>query len=849
MQLQALRTAELARVFHYSIYGLAAFASAVMTWAEGETLPVGLVIPTALLALFLNEEWQRVQLSAVWSNLLGLGALVLSAFEFVGDNPEGKLLAGAHLLAYLQCILLFQRKQNQQYWWICALCLLQLAVSAVLTDSAWFGLWLTLFVILAIWTVSVFSLLVAAQQFGRHEALETVSSSSEPTTRLDALATNIAQTFKRWVGGDGLSLAGNSSRRARSTVQDSIQHEPGERWINPQFVAGVLALSGAAMVIGGCFFILVPRVWLADFSPLGDLGSIGGGRSVSGFNENIRLGDMGEILESTEPALQLRLFDTRTNQRLDVATYTRELGYDEPLFRGAVLTRYRNGGWQLSPPQRMELTGNPVDGIESVRQDYKLLPQQSTLLFSIPPTLAGRLQNLRRDAMGRMVEETIAYNPENSVLWRSGPPSNSSIEYTLISPRQRRDVEATEPAGGMSRYLQLPADALTRLRALARDLTRPENLRSAPGASTTAAKARVLESHLRDSGIYAYSLDQTIQDNEIDPVEDFLFNRKSGHCEYYASALALLLRAVDIPSRVISGYKGGDINASGDYFEVQQRHAHTWVEALLDNRWVTLDATPAAERAAMVENVRSQLSWWTRVRAAGLTIWQDYVLNMSLLRQQQEIYQPLRETAREGLTRLSESQGLVTGLFAWLRSLWGSPARWFSWQGGLTAFVLMATLAGMIRAGRWLWRSIATWRLGRAAGLTGARLRIEFYERFERLMARAGLLAAAHETQREFAVSAAQTLGMRSPAPQISSVPAELTEQFYRVRFGAAQLTTDEESQLSRQLDDLELALHHNGRGQADGAGELAGESAGESVHIPVGFRAAKATDSQRNHR
>ena len=95
------------------------------------------------------------------------------------------------------------------------------------------------------------------------------------------------------------------------------------------------------------------------------------------------------------------------------------------------------------------------------------------------------------------------------------------------------------------------------------------------------ARARKLESFLRDSGQFSYTLQMDVKDRALDPVEDFLVNRKKGHCEYFASALALLLRSVDIPSRVVNGFKGGDWNELTETMNVRQKHAHSWVEAYI----------------------------------------------------------------------------------------------------------------------------------------------------------------------------------------------------------------------------------------------------------------------------
>src|SRR5262249_22235798 len=145
----------------------------------------------------------------------------------------------------------------------------------------------------------------------------------------------------------------------------------------------------------------------------------------------------------------------------------------------------------------------------------------------------------------------------------------------------------------LARYQELPeGPKLKRLSELAEALTVPERLPADESASTARRMVLALESHLRDSGAYTYSLSMAVDDPTIDPVEDFLFNRKRGHCEYFASALALMLRSVQIPSRLVTGFKGADFNSSEQFYEVQQRHAHAWVEAYVDRNWIVLDPTP-----------------------------------------------------------------------------------------------------------------------------------------------------------------------------------------------------------------------------------------------------------------
>jgi hypothetical protein len=108
-------------------------------------------------------------------------------------------------------------------------------------------------------------------------------------------------------------------------------------------------------------------------------------------------------------------------------------------------------------------------------------------------------------------------------------------------------------------------------------------------------KLNALEKKLRSDFSYSFHFRRI---RGVDPVLDFLTRSKKGHCEYFASAMALLSRSVGIPARVIGGYRVGEVNPLGGYHIVRERNAHAWVEAWVDGAgWKTFDPTPAIEIA------------------------------------------------------------------------------------------------------------------------------------------------------------------------------------------------------------------------------------------------------------
>ena len=102
-----------------------------------------------------------------------------------------------------------------------------------------------------------------------------------------------------------------------------------------------------------------------------------------------------------------------------------------------------------------------------------------------------------------------------------------------------------------------------------------------------------------------------------DPLEDFLFHQKAGHCEYFASATAMLLRLAGVPSRYVNGFLGGEWNDLGKYLTMRDNRAHSWVEAYLGPAgWVRIDATPSANTGSRMGRMRQLVDsvefFWSR---------------------------------------------------------------------------------------------------------------------------------------------------------------------------------------------------------------------------------------------
>ncbi len=815
-----------------SLYGLVMLASGMLALAEGTAFPDAFTIPIALLALFLTERWKLFQLRVRWANVLGLVAFGLAGWELSSGQIEARLLSLAHLLVYLTWIVLFVAKTPRMSWNLCLLSVLHVAIGAVLTSSGAFGVMCVVFLIGAIWTLTVFTVSRVRQRFAEDDGvLFATHREGDPPRRTAEPSHSEAATTFLW----------NQRSRPISTVQI----DPQLRWISGPFVSGVLANVMLSAVVGMLFFVFTPRIWVGNFSAFGEAPDQPLRALQSGFADEVHLGDIGQILEGTNTVLEVRMFDQLNNQPIDIVAHAARMGFDEPLFRGAVLAEYEKGNWRVGRTGRHDgpRVVSPTPPGDCIRQEFRIEPMDSGIVFAMPQHLAGVLEH----RLPLLTERRVT-----GVLYRDESISNRErLQYKIYSEKPSAEADVPFPRGthvstifpGEIAYYRALPGGLERLQNLARQIAAPAE---APN-STPVEMARRIVHYLRDSGEFGYTLDMSVTDPSIDAVEDFLFNRKQGHCEYFASALGLMLRAVDIPARLVSGFKGGDQNPSSGYFVVQGRHAHVWVEALLDGRWRVLDATPAS-RSDSVKSLAPKMGLIGTIADMLSNLWSHHIVGLTFNDQSDNIYSPLKDigtTAWEGLQESIED--FLNGENAG----GGSSRRRSQMIAGLTIAVVLSVLVGtLLRAARsrlpaetrspWFARlqrilnwllpseSIANngdgWRarwsrwwsrlLRRLRGESAEQqLRVEFYERFLRLLRTAGLEPLPAQTAREFLIASQSTWSQRLAADNSASLPTDVVTQFYRVRFGGESLAADELRQLESQLGQMEQQWRdRNGR-------------------------------------
>lgn len=288
------------------------------------------------------------------------------------------------------------------------------------------------------------------------------------------------------------------------------------------------------------FFLVLPRpsgiffAWRA------------GSAARTGFTDRVSPGAVQEILTDSSPAFRVKWIRGKRPRR--------------PLWRGIIYDTYEQGTWV----RRYKRGVKDIPGTRARALVYEVL---------LEPTASRNLLSLGLPVRVQM---------------RAGGAS-CVTGYTLRShiPIQRRTLYRVLAYDTGAIPADLPPTFYLQIPAKIRDALTP--LASGLAGKQVSQTARSVESFLKSRFSYTDSPGKV----EGDPTLYFLFHSKAGHCEYFASAMVLLLRTLGIPSRVVGGYAGGEWNEMGRYYLVRNSDAHTWVEVWIQGRgWVPFDPTP-----------------------------------------------------------------------------------------------------------------------------------------------------------------------------------------------------------------------------------------------------------------
>ncbi len=302
--------------------------------------------------------------------------------------------------------------------------------------------------------------------------------------------------------------------------------------------AHLLAGGAVHLVASALFFVLLPRAG-------GGVDAPSSGQKLVGFAPDVELGVLGALLD--DPAI---VFRAQVEGTLPERIY----------WRGIALDGFDGRRWYSSTPPVPTATDAGGGGVR-----VRVVPEGPSdgVLFAPGSVLHVEAGEVRGDPQGGWFV----------------PPERSSAPYVVeVLPHGAGEAWFSEASNRLDPWLSLPAQ----------DARISELASSVAGQGAASARARRVRSWLASEVTYTRSGG----DHGDDPLTSFLLDRREGHCEYVAAGLTVLLRSEGIPARVVNGFLGGEVDPLTGELVVRRLHAHSWTEALLDGRWVLLDATP-----------------------------------------------------------------------------------------------------------------------------------------------------------------------------------------------------------------------------------------------------------------
>ena len=543
------------------------------------------------------------------------------------------------------------------------------------------------------------------------------------------------------------SIAAESTRAQDPRVASTSVIPPVRR-----MAYGLLAIAPVLMlmIFTGSFliFFLLPRVsshYLSAYTPTSDVST--------GFTDRVQLGRIGQIQQSSAVVMHIEIQNDL-------------LGSYDLKWRGVALSNFDGRTWSNSYEQtqvrpsgdgfyRLARLADPrgasANAGRSIHYRVLMEPLGTNVFFLAerPQSLAGNFRQVSTDA-GGAVYDLDAERPINRYEAESQLPAIDSDELRLAAN--------TAPVG-MDEYLKLQPPLDIRISKLAEEIAAP--------APSNYEKATAVEQYLSTHFRYTLELPRILT---RDPLANFLFVRKKGHCEYFASSMAVMLRSLRIPSRIVTGFRGGEFNDLTGQYVVRASDAHSWVEAYFPGSgWISFDPTPAGSVPTR--------TGWSRMQLyidAAASFWREWIINYDASHQR-----ALGTDAATSSRRFFDEARRWIGRLhrALLRSAWRAhdhminfPVRWL--VGVFAIAALLLTLLNLRRVVSGLRHRGLRAHPERAPRESAAL----WYDRMVRRMARLGWRKSSSQTPLDF-VAAIQEAALQKKV-------AKFTRAYESARFG-----------------------------------------------------------------
>jgi transglutaminase-like putative cysteine protease len=815
-------------VFTQVLLGIVAFGMA-------EPNPALLLVAGALGALswYVTEGPTGRPLPRWTINLGALAAVAWLMVELLREQVAifHVVIAMGHFILWLQVLMLYASKTNRDYAQMLVLSLLLMVTASVLPSgmSMIYGAMLAAYCVLALFVVLLFQLKLAS------DAVHEANVKSAPPRRWVSEPKAVVGRGFRWQFRGTALLLGLFSGGIAIVVFVLVPRLPDATWANETSMAAGREAGfakevrlGEGSLGGGSREPVLHVSFAVDGTNVGADGMtwLLRGAVMDVYDRGVwRCGrrTAEAVIAKTVPRdTGLQLAPTAEGTALVEATVTMRAGGNDALFvvyptawiGGAALEKVDfNPVLQLlSSPQRLGpgqtyVTRAPTAPTPGFFEGY---PQPEAALDDrLPP------QRWRGRELAGLGTPTPPASPSGATPFNPGPEGG---QVGTLS----QDGDNDEARRWTPRTLRLPEPVRQRLQPLALRVLKDAGVERRLAAESAVVlehdaplseeqvrlrewedvqAARALAEHLRKQ--YTYSLQSSALDRvPQDPLLEFLFTTRSGHCELFAAALAALCRSIDIPARVVTGYVAAEYNPIGGYYIVRQSNAHAWTEVYLGRQgWRTYDATPPA----LVELEHRGVSGWT-TSLRQLYDYLEYTWLATVVGYDVRTRAALVDNLQQTVSRMTNDEGNWFGkTIAFLRDLpelWRLDMLSYSLLGVICFFIILGCLTLIrilvIRRRRLVALQLHT--LPRGARRALAR-RLGFYLRMLDMLERHGYLRPLWQSPASFAKELSEVNPLRFD-PVVA-----LTELFYEIRFGHREMDADRRDRVRAHLRQLENAL------------------------------------------
>ncbi len=719
-------------------------------------------VAAVLVSWWLVETGDGLTLPRWVINLGVLVAAMILFWELVLEHQSNYLLGLGHFMVGLIICKLFEKKGNRDYGQILLLSLLLILSGSILTISPIYALILLIYLALALYTSLVFHLQCETQR-----------------------------AVERHAAGDRLMIMpGQQASMARDMRRISVG-------------------AGLFLFVFACgLFILFPRTGMPGILAEWQIHGV----AQTGLTNRIHLGGVGQLRQSNAIVAEVTLTEHGRNigstqyQPYFMST-TQDLydsDYHEWINARHPTDRFPDDRLlSVDSTARTRLVPRAAyGGAALITQRYTFNDGHAGPLLAICPAVTIRSADLRH--VGRFRDGTIVA-PRVAGYLSYTVQSPVKYDAALVGPEHPQLFPVRQLRARLSYFTPLDDSPVTEIRsapiparivALARKIAGPLLKSNATGlrtAKTDMLLAERFNNYLRMN--YPYSLDMTPVNPNIDPTEDFLFNKRKigGYCEYFASAMVMLCRGVHIAARTVSGFHGGDYNPIGGYYVIREKFAHAWVQVYIPHKgWVLFDPSPSSS----LTSVQRRMTWHTQV--ADFFQW----LRLKWVHNIVTFNQVMRKAILSRIEVFGE--GVMQTLTHFFRAVAARASGFFK-SSVFNPWIRIAmglVAAGMMFLGftiyKWWMRrgSIAVQAVKALTGKAQRRRRRElaFIDTLMRLLQRTGITRQPDQSPREYVqVVAGQTRLDLGEALRLVGV-------FYDIRFGTQRMSPDIAGAVERDI-------------------------------------------------